>query len=100
MNVQSKFTPPGLPGPTYQEILERDGDAPSVLRQEAGIPQGTAAVPLHRYTSQAFFDLEMEKMWRKVWQFACREEHVPEVGDYTVYDIGRHSIVIVRAEDG
>jgi phenylpropionate dioxygenase-like ring-hydroxylating dioxygenase large terminal subunit len=100
MNVQSKFTPPGLPGPTYQEIIARDGDAPDVLRREAGIPQGTADIPLERYTSQAFFDLEMEKMWRRVWQFACREEHVPEVGDYYVYDIGRRSIVIVRTEDG
>ncbi|MBI1182257.1 MAG: aromatic ring-hydroxylating dioxygenase subunit alpha, partial [Alphaproteobacteria bacterium] len=73
---------------------------PGVLTLQSNPQQDTADIPFARYTSQAFFDLEMEKMWRKVWQFACREEHVPEVGDYTVYDIGRHSIVIVRAEDG
>ena len=30
------------------------------------------------------------------WQFACREEHIPEVGDYYVYDIGRHSFIVTR----
>src|SRR3546814_271616 len=32
----------------------------------------------------------------KTWQFACREEHIPEVGDYHVYDLGTYSFIITR----
>ena len=76
------------PQPTYQDILERDGDdAPSVLRTERNPIPPTLPVALSRYTDQAFFNREMEKMWSQVWQFACREEHLPHVGSYIVYDI-------------
>ena len=29
-------------------------------------------VPKDRYTSRAFADLEMERLWSRVWQVACR----------------------------
>ena len=35
-------------------------------------------------------------MWRRVWQMACREEQIPEVGDSLVYDIVDASLIIVR----
>lgn len=89
------------PGQTYQDIARADGDGlPAQLLQQSNPPQSTADIAFDRYTSRAFYDAEMRNVWRKVWQFACREEHVREVGDNYVYDIGRHSILIVRAEDG
>ena len=51
-----------------------------------------------RYTDPAFARLEFEKMWTKVWQAAARLDEVPEVGDYTVYDIVDQSILIVRVD--
>lgn len=38
-------------------------------------------------------------MWSRTWQWACREEHIPEPGDYAVYDIGDRSAVVVRGPD-
>jgi phenylpropionate dioxygenase-like ring-hydroxylating dioxygenase large terminal subunit len=35
-----------------------------------------------------------------VWQFACREEHIPNTGDYIVYDIADLSFVVVRTASG
>ena len=88
-------------GQTYQDIALADGDdLPPVLRDRSNPPQPTADIPFSRYTDRAFFDLEMQKMWRRVWQYACREEHVPEVGDYYVYDLGRASLIIVRTPQG
>lgn len=55
------------------------------------------SVEVDRYTSRSFFDLECERLWPKVWQVACRVEEVPEVGDYTEYEIADQSILIVRA---
>ena len=81
----------------YQKVLDGDSTVADVLRLQANVAQTSEPIALERYTSPDFFALEMRKMWAKVWQFACREEHIPEIGDYTVYDIGRHSILIVRA---
>ncbi|MGO9934705.1 MAG: aromatic ring-hydroxylating dioxygenase subunit alpha [Steroidobacteraceae bacterium] len=39
-------------------------------------------------------------MWRKTWQVACRSEDIPNVGDYSVYDIVDDSILVVRTAGG
>jgi phenylpropionate dioxygenase-like ring-hydroxylating dioxygenase large terminal subunit len=57
-------------------------------------------VPRERYISQAFLDLEMERLWPRVWQIACREEEVAGVGDYVEYMIGDQSVLVVRTGDG
>ncbi len=54
-------------------------------------------VPRSRYTSAQFGALEFERLWSRVWQVACREEEVPEVGDFCEYLIGDQSILIVRS---
>ena len=94
------------PGPTYQEIVLSDGvrgpdgGVPAVL---APVRNGSADLPdisFDRYISEQFFRREMQHMWPKVWQFACREEQVPNVGDYFVYDIGSYSVIVLRTDHG
>jgi hypothetical protein len=46
------------------------------------------------YASQSYAREENEKLWPKVWQIACREEEIPEVGDYVTYDIVEESIIV------
>ncbi len=55
-------------------------------------------IPKERYVSREFFDLEMERLWPRVWQMACREEEVPRVGDFLEYVIGDQSILITRSD--
>ena len=87
------------PGPSPREVVqgEADGVDPLLLKESYAF-LGDEEIPFSRYTSQEFFDLEMERMWRRTWQWACREEHVPNPGDYHVYDVGPYSVVIVRDE--
>ena len=54
-------------------------------------------VPRARYTSAQFGALEFERLWARVWQVACREEEIAEVGDFCEYLIGDQSILVVRA---
>ena len=42
---------------------------------------------------------EREKMWPHVWQFAAREEDIPEAGDYTVFEIAGRSYLVSRQDD-
>ncbi len=87
--------------PSYREIIERDATpVPEVLALKSNPPQSRADITFEHYVCEDFFRLEMSKMWGRVWQIACREEHVPTVGDYYVYDIGHFSVLVVRvAED-
>jgi phenylpropionate dioxygenase-like ring-hydroxylating dioxygenase large terminal subunit len=62
------------------------------------VPDGL--VPKDRYTSRAFADLEMERLWPRIWQIACREEELATPGDFVEYAIGDQSILVVRTDTG
>ena len=105
MNVQTTTSlQPGearCPGPSAQDIIAADGqDVPAVLREQSYRFLGDADIPTERYTSRAFHDLEVARMWSTVWQFACREEEIPEPGDYMEYGIADFSFLVVRTEAG
>jgi phenylpropionate dioxygenase-like ring-hydroxylating dioxygenase large terminal subunit len=86
------------PGPSYAEILSGDRVAPyrSLLVDAPG-EYGRDEIEVERYTTRRFHELEKQHVWRAAWQFACREEHVPEVGDTYLYEICDLSFLIVRA---
>ncbi|MDP1819113.1 MAG: aromatic ring-hydroxylating dioxygenase subunit alpha [Acidimicrobiales bacterium] len=66
------------------------------LRVHAAADLGDADLSVDRYLSREFHDLEVERLWGRAWQLACREEDIPEVGDTTIYDIADRSLLIVR----
>ncbi|HEY6597764.1 MAG TPA: aromatic ring-hydroxylating dioxygenase subunit alpha [Pseudomonadales bacterium] len=92
--------PPGAarcPGPSTRDIILRDSvAAPAHLTAEAYTFLGDADIPFARYTSQAFYNAEIEHVWSRTWQWACREEHLPNVGDYVVYDVGPYSVLVMK----
>jgi phenylpropionate dioxygenase-like ring-hydroxylating dioxygenase large terminal subunit len=88
-------------GISYQALLDSDThEVPKVLRLTAPIAPGPQRVSAERYTSRAFHELEREKVWKKAWQMACREEELPEVGDHVVYDVAGLSFLVVRSAPG
>src|ERR1700758_2718492 len=76
--------------------------APHVQREDAigAPPQLPTLVPAERYYSPAFAQLEVQRMWPRVWQLACTVDHVAEPGDYFEYRCGPYSVLIVRGDDG
>ena len=87
--------------PSYQDYLAHDSrEVPRSLLERSWRDLGNAPLDASRYTSQAFFDLEVERMWTRVWQMACREEELPEAGDTIVYDVVGRSLLITRQADG
>ena len=63
-------------------------------------PHRPTLVPAERYYSPAFAQLEVERIWPKVWQVACTVDHVAEPGDYFEYRCGPYSVLIIRGDDG
>lgn len=92
---------PRSPGISYQQLLDTDThDVPVVLRLESPKYLGSADVSIDRYISREWHELEKSKLWSRVWQYVCREEEIPVVGDHQVYNIAGASYLIIRsAED-
>ena len=87
-------------GQSYQDILDLDTRVvPDSLRAESAPYLGSEPIPASNYTSQAHFELEAERMRLRTWQMACREEEIPNVGDYLTYEIVGKSIVVVRSSE-
>jgi phenylpropionate dioxygenase-like ring-hydroxylating dioxygenase large terminal subunit len=57
-------------------------------------------VPKDGFISPDFAKLEKDRLWPKVWQIACREEEIAEVGEYITYDIAGESIIVLRSAPG
>lgn len=100
MNIQVGKLEPGqarCPAVSTQDIIAKDKvAAPGWVRSESYEFLGDEDISTDRYIDPAFAKAEMERLWTRTWQFACREEHIPEVGDYYVYDIGSYSFIVTR----
>ena len=68
--------------------------------EDIALDRAETRIPAERYTSPAFAALEYERVWKQVWQMACREEDIPGPGDFIEYTIGDQSYLLVRGEDG
>jgi phenylpropionate dioxygenase-like ring-hydroxylating dioxygenase large terminal subunit len=84
--------------PTVQEILSADPGppAPEPYREVSTRSFGIRDVPLDRFISADYQRREYDRLWSRVWQWACNIEDIPELGDHIVYDIGDRSVLLVR----
>ena len=105
MNEKVNLTPEQIaardPAETFQDLLDLEKvDVPAALRDSTDTYLGSEDLSIERYTSQDYFDREVEKVWRKTWQVACRVNQLRNPGDYFVYDIVNDSILLTRTESG
>ena len=84
----------------YGLVLDDPHPPPEHLRERFPYEPRSTQIPVSRYTSREWHELERKHLWRKVWQMACREENIPDVGSYIVYDIAGDSYLVVRTRDG
>jgi phenylpropionate dioxygenase-like ring-hydroxylating dioxygenase large terminal subunit len=87
--------------PCYQEVIARDAvRAPDFCFDFSGEDVPDSTVPREAYTSSEYAMRELDEMWPRVWQFACREEQIAEAGDLVVYNSPGASLIVVRTESG
>lgn len=99
-------TPEGMRSASYipLEFLvgnDRKPDkVPPVFKKSSPVPGGPEKVPVDRYHDKRFHDLEVEHIWKKDWQLVCREDDIPDTGDYHLYEIAHLQFLVVRQSDG
>jgi len=69
---------------------------PEIFKCSSPMPGGPVKIPTDRFNKKKFHDLEVEKIWKKTWQMVCREDDIPEVGDYHLYEIAHLNYLVVR----
>lgn len=89
------------PGTSFGDLIAADAKpVPDFLLEEEYEYLGSGSIRADRYTSPDFFKQEVEKMWPNVWQFAAREEEMPEPGDVVVYENVGRSYLVTRQANG
>ncbi|MDO7842181.1 aromatic ring-hydroxylating oxygenase subunit alpha [Sphingomonas immobilis] len=106
-DAEDLFDPPPLkPEPEHPPLYMRDVLArdpfppPANMFEDQQAYLGSGPIPASRYFSRDYAALEKEKMWSKVWQFACWGHDIPNPGDIHVYRILDRSVLVVRQRDG
>ena len=64
-------------------------------------PDTGCAVPYEAFTSQAYYDLEQDRIFRgDTWSFVGLAAEVPNAGDFKSTRIGETPVILVRDEEG
>ena len=71
-----------------KEFLKRGVDYPIV--------DGERTLPGKYYHSEEIYKEEVEKIFYKFWILACREEELPNIGDYKLIQVEDESLIVVR----
>ncbi len=82
---------------TYCPIARIRGMTVSAMPDTEHIAERAVIIGNEAYVSDEYARAEADKLWSKVWQVACREEEIPNTGDFVTYDIQDESIIVVRA---
>jgi phenylpropionate dioxygenase-like ring-hydroxylating dioxygenase large terminal subunit len=81
------------PEPSLDSVLR------AVLAGAGQTLEESETLPRDAYTSQAFFDLEVEKIFRQDWICVGHVGQIPAVGDYFTLDVLGELLVVVRGSD-
>ena len=51
-------------------------------------------------SDEAIYQLEMERIFARGWNFVCHDSQLKDPGDYLISWIGEDQVIVVRGEDG
>ncbi|AUW59581.1 (2Fe-2S)-binding protein [Sphingobium sp. SCG-1] len=91
------------------DILDRDCRQTWIVNPQAPddsyeakapyVNNGADPISPERYYSLDYMEKERTHLWAKVWNWAAREEDIPDAGDYVMFELGRESFIITRDDE-
>jgi benzoate/toluate 1,2-dioxygenase alpha subunit len=81
------------------EVLESQTSKPfdHYLRDEG---EGLRGVDRNIFVNEALFDLEMKRIWERVWIYIAHESQLPKPKDFLTSWIGRVPVMVNRSKEG
>jgi phenylpropionate dioxygenase-like ring-hydroxylating dioxygenase large terminal subunit len=70
-----------------------------IVRQAELPLEQAIPLPTQAYWDPAFYELEVDRIFRRDWVCIARVEEVPSAGDYLAVDLAGEPMIVVRGED-
>lgn len=84
------------------KTTQRIKDGMAYERARNGPPEGfppLPPIPSARYVDPEFNDLEMKRLWKKTWVYACHKDELPKKGSFLLWEKLGSPILIIRGKD-
>ena len=75
-------------------------DPDVVVKPRDVMPAGASTLPAAFYIDAAYFERELEALFRAMWICAGRAEEIERPGQFVLRDVGGDSVIITRSPDG
>ena len=75
-------------------------DPDVVVKPRDVMPAGATTLPAAFYTDPAYFERELDALFRSMWICAGRAEEVARPGQFVLRDVAGDSVIITRSPDG
>jgi phenylpropionate dioxygenase-like ring-hydroxylating dioxygenase large terminal subunit len=79
--------------------IDPDAEPDNLEAKQPFVDNGLEVNDPSRYYDPEFMAREWDRVWTRAWLIAAIETDIPEAGDYSVFRVGRESILVVRQED-
>jgi glycine betaine catabolism A len=77
-----------------------DAQPDVIVKPRDVMPEGAHTLPAPYYVDRAYFDREMDRLFRRMWICAGRSEEIATPGQFVLRDVTGESVIVTRANDG
>jgi Rieske 2Fe-2S family protein len=75
-------------------------DTDVVVKPRDVMPEGARTLPAPYYVDAAYFEREMDALFRRMWVCVGREEEIAAAGQFVLRELAGESIIVTRAASG
>jgi phenylpropionate dioxygenase-like ring-hydroxylating dioxygenase large terminal subunit len=80
--------------------INAEAPAGSLEAKQPYIDNGVGVADKSRYFDSEFMSVEWQRLWTQTWLIAAVTSDLPDVGSYSLFDVGKESIIVVRTQTG